>query len=354
MTDQPPFSLRRLGVVMRPNHDPREAWGVLNPATARGRDGELYLFPRLVAEGNNSRVGKARVLFDDDGTPVGVERLGIALEPEESWERNRRAAGVEDPRITWLADLDRYVMTYAAYGPLGPRIALAVSSDLERWGRIGPVSFAYDPELGTDLNLYCNKDAVLFPEPVPGPDGGPAYAMLHRPMWDIGWTVPGEGSPLPAALQDDRPGIWVSYVSVAEVGGDVRRLARVDGHRLVALSEHPWEALKIGAGPPPLRVAEGWLLLHHGVTGRLRPGHDLQPDVHYAAGAMILDAGDVARVVSRSATPLLEPETAEERRGTVDKVVFPTAVDPRADGSVDVYYGMADAAIGVARLERTG
>jgi predicted GH43/DUF377 family glycosyl hydrolase len=30
---------------------------------------------------------------------------------------------------------------------------------------------------------------------------------------------------------------------------------------------------------------------------------------------------------------------------------FPTAVDPRADGTFDVYYGMADTAIGVARLE---
>ena len=28
-----------------------------------------------------------------------------------------------------------------------------------------------------------------------------------------------------------------------------------------------FEELKIGAGPPPLRVDEGWLLIHHGVTG---------------------------------------------------------------------------------------
>ena len=78
--------LERLGIVMEPDlGDPREAWGVLNPAAARGADGELYLFPRLVAEGNYSRIGRARVLFDD-GAPVGVERLGLALEPEEDWE----------------------------------------------------------------------------------------------------------------------------------------------------------------------------------------------------------------------------------------------------------------------------
>src|SRR5918995_3185991 len=108
--------------------EPREAWGVLNPAAARGPDGELYLFPRLVAEGNYSRIGRARLLFED-GIPVGVERLGIALEPEESWERR----GVEDPRITFVQDLGLYLMAYTAFGPEGPRIALASSSDLKRW-----------------------------------------------------------------------------------------------------------------------------------------------------------------------------------------------------------------------------
>ena len=60
-------------------------------------------------------------------------------------------------------------MTYVAYGPLGPRLALAVSTDLRTWRRLGPVQFEYSRELDTDLNLFPNKDAVFFPEPVPGP-----------------------------------------------------------------------------------------------------------------------------------------------------------------------------------------
>ncbi len=52
-----PFRLQRLGVVMEPEPDnPTEAEGVLNPASACGRDGQLYLFPRLVARGNYSRI----------------------------------------------------------------------------------------------------------------------------------------------------------------------------------------------------------------------------------------------------------------------------------------------------------
>ncbi len=77
------FSVRRLGVLMSPKAgEPHEAWGVLNPGGARAQDGTLHLFPRLIAEGNYSRIGHARVRFDGD-MPVGVERLGGALEPQE-------------------------------------------------------------------------------------------------------------------------------------------------------------------------------------------------------------------------------------------------------------------------------
>ena len=47
------LTLRRLGMVVEPAPgDPMEVEGVLNPAAARGPDGELYLFPRLVARNN--------------------------------------------------------------------------------------------------------------------------------------------------------------------------------------------------------------------------------------------------------------------------------------------------------------
>jgi predicted GH43/DUF377 family glycosyl hydrolase len=207
------YSLERVGVLMeRDIDDPREAWGVLNPACARSREGDLLLFPRLVAEGNVSRVGVARVLLSDDGVPTGVQRLGVALEPDEPWERNAHTSGVEDPRITFVEDLDVHVMTYCAYGPLGPRIALAVSVDLNKWQRLGPVTFSYAPALRADLNLYPNKDALLFPSAVPGPDGTPCIAMLHRPMWDLSWIREGERTLLPEGLDDERNGIWVSYV----------------------------------------------------------------------------------------------------------------------------------------------
>ncbi len=346
------YTLRRVGVIMTPDPDnPDEVDGVLNPATGRGPDGDLYLLPRLVAGGNVSRVGLARVMITD-GVPTGVARLGVVLAPDAGWERATGHAGVEDPRVTWIPALSLHVMTYVAYGPLGPRSAVAVSDDLRTWRRLGPIHFHYQEELDTDLNLFCNKDIVFFGQPVPGPDGRPSFAALHRPMWDLDLVAPGLGTYLPAGITDDRAGIWISYVPVDEVMGDVYRLTQLSGHRQVALPVHDFEVLKIGAGPPPLRIPEGWLLIHHGVSGVLLPGVDRQPQVEYAAGAMILSAADPAVVLARTSGPLLSAQTDEERNGIVPNVVFPTAIED-IDGQLFVFYGMADSRIGVAALDRS-
>ena len=348
-----PYRLSRVGTVMEPEPGrTEEAEGVLNPASGYGPDGRLYLLPRMVARGNYSRIGLAEVLLDE-GVPVSVERRGIVLEPDEGWERGVDHGGVEDPRITWLPDLDVHIMTYVAFGPLGPRLALATSKDLRSWKRLGPVLFGYEPDMHLDINVFPNKDAVFFPEPVPGPDGKQCWAMLHRPMWNLGWIRAGERNVLPDGLDDPRPGIWISYVPVDEVGKDVSRLVRMSGHRLVALPEHQFEVTKIGAGPPPRRVPEGWLLLHHGVTGEIQSGSGFVPQqgLVYSAGAMILSVGDPGRVVARTSQPLMSPDNPEEQVGTVSNVVFPTCIEETSAGTF-VFYGMADARIGVARLDR--
>src|ERR671933_824370 len=139
-----PWPLHRLGIVMEPDiAAPRGAAGVLNPAVARGPDGQLSLLPRLVTAGNYSRIGLARVVFNRTGDPVGVERLGVVLEPQAPYERNPwTGGGVEDPRVTPLAARGLYVMTYTAYGPTGARLAAALSRDLVHWRRLGLVRFA--------------------------------------------------------------------------------------------------------------------------------------------------------------------------------------------------------------------
>src|SRR6195952_1612845 len=350
MTDTTfPYRLSRAGVIMTPEPgNDLEAEGVLNPATGHSPDGTLYLLPRLVATGNVSRVGLAKVIIEG-GVPTGVERESIVLEPDRGWERGVGNSGVEDPRVTFIPRLGLHVMTYVAYGPLGPKTAVATSTDLRSWTRLGPALFSYDDALDMDLNLFHNKDTVFFPEPVVAPDGVLSFAVLHRPMWDLDEIKLGQGVRLPAGIEDARQSIWIAYIPVEDVERDITRLAFWGQSRLLASPEFPFEALKIGGGPPPVRVPEGWLLLHHGVTGVLARGTDQQQKVNYAAGGMILDADDPTIILSRSTEPLLAAETEDEKSGIVPNVVFPTAIEA-IDGQHFVFYGMADSKIGVARL----
>jgi predicted GH43/DUF377 family glycosyl hydrolase len=346
------FQVERLGVVMEAlPGDPREAWGVLNPAAARGRDGELYLFPRVVAERNYSRIGIARVLFDNRGVPTGVHRLGFALEPEEAYERNGwSGGGVEDARITFVQPLDRYVMTYTAFGPFGPRIGLAVSDDLFHWERLGPVKLAYHPAYRTDFDLYLNKDAMLFPVALPDPSGRPAIVLIHRPSYEF-WGADRAGDTMtpPAGIGDLRPAMWLSYSPIAAIQQNRGALTFFGNHQVLAVPNQPWEEVKIGGGTPPVLTDLGWLVVYHGVArGSTEPeGHS---SVRYCAGVMVLDLENPSRILYRSRQPVLSPETAGERHGIVPDVVFPTAVDVRDARHIDVYYGMADSRIGVVRL----
>jgi predicted GH43/DUF377 family glycosyl hydrolase len=333
--------------------NPQEIEGVLNPAAARGPDGKLYLFPRLVAQGNYSRIGIARVLFNDDGDPTGVERLGIALEPEADYERRPNGGGgCEDPRITFVEPLQRYVMTYTAFSPLGPRIAFALSQDLFHWQRLGLATFG--KYQGVDVGDEDDKDASLFPVAIPNPAGQPDLAMLHRPLF--AGTRPEETAccPAPREVDLDRESIWISYSQLPPEDRVPCCIGRFTSHHRLATPVAPWERLKIGGGTPPILTRHGWLIVYHGVSDVAEPdnaGHQLC----YSAGAMVLSKEHPQLIRYRSAEPVLTPSLPEERVGAIANVVFPTGIDRRDDlGSpdrFDVYYGMADDRIGVARLD---
>jgi predicted GH43/DUF377 family glycosyl hydrolase len=349
-----PFQMHRLWPIMRPEPgNPQEVEGVLNPAAIRGLDGQLYLFPRMVGRGNYSRIGIARVLFNADGDPCGVERLGIALEPEADYElRPDGGGGCEDPRITFVEPLLEYVMTYTAFSPSGPRIALAVSDDLLHWTRLGLAEFG--PYQGIELSGVDNKDATLFPVFIPNPSGYPELALLHRPIFT---GTHGNGTahhPTPGDGQLDREAIWISYSRTHRPGNGSHHLSPFTSHHQLAAPVSSWERLKIGVGTPPVPTRHGWMVIYHGVSD-LRGPSDGGHRPTYSAGVMILSNDHPRRIRYRSAEPILSPELPQEREGTIANVVFPTGIDCRDDlgtpDRFDVYYGMADDQIGVARLD---
>ena len=267
------FSLQRLGMLMEPQAgNPHEVEGVLNPAAVRGPDGNLYLFPRLVARGNYSRIGIARVQFNAAGDPAGVERLGIALEPEAEYERRPDGSGgCEDPRITFVEPLKQYIMTYTAFSSRGPRIALAISTDLFHWRRLGLAKFG--PYKGIEFDDVDDKDASLFPVVIPDPSGQPELAMLHRPLFP--GTRPEETACRPETreVDIDRESIWISYCQMSLDNKPFRTGQFIFHHRLAA-PVSPWERLKIGGGTPPVLTRHGWLIIYHGVSEIGKPKTD--------------------------------------------------------------------------------
>jgi predicted GH43/DUF377 family glycosyl hydrolase len=348
------LSLRRLGMLMEPTPgDPMEVEGILNPAAARGPDGELYLFPRLVARNNYSRIGIARVRFNDMGDPCAAERVGIALEPDAEYERRPGGGGgCEDPRVTYVEPLKHYVMSYTAFSAAGPRIALAVSEDLLHWRRIGLVTFA--PYRGLDSDGVDDKDASVFPVAIPNPSKRPELAILHRPLFPGTRPEDTVCHSTPRSVDLDRESIWISYRPMDIDREDSPEIGQFTSHHRLATPVSPWERLKIGGGTPPVLTRHGWLIVYHGVSGVADPDTGVS-ELRYSAGVMILCKDHPQKILYRSAHPVLTPETPQERAGTISDVVFPTGIDRRDDlgqpDRFDVYYGMADRRIGVARLD---
>jgi predicted GH43/DUF377 family glycosyl hydrolase len=98
--------------------------------------------------------------------------------------------------------------------------------------------------------------------------------------------------------------------------------------------ERSWESRKIGAGPPPIKTEDGWLLLYHGVEGR-------RGETIYRAGAALLDLHNPSRVIARSREPILEPTEDYEKYGDVPNVVFPEGAVV-LEGKLYLYYGGGD------------
>jgi len=337
-------TITRLGVVLSPDGSPNEMEGVLNPASATARDGTLLLYPRLVAEGNISRVGLC--IGRRDGDQVRFERHGYVLEPSADYELRTAPGGMgcEDPRVTFVPCLDRYVMAYTAFGPSGPRIAVALSEDGYAWKRLGLLRFAPGLPAGDD------KDGAFFPEPVTSPEGVRSLAIYHRPMLRLS-TLDGRGA-IPTLLElppEERESTCIGYIPLDPVLRDINNLLDVEESALVLAPDAPWCRLKTGGGTPPVRVEEGWFSIFHGVDA-IDEGNG-RYKMRYSAGFVVHDAERPHIVKYRSHTAQMIPEGVDELHGIVANVVFPTAIDVRGDRLYEFYYGMADARIGRARLQ---
>ena len=164
-----------------------------------------------------------------------------------------------------------------------------------------------------------DKDVVLFPRNVAESEFQ-RYMLLHRPS---AWVGP--------QYNTEKPSIWIAE-------GD--SVTNYDKHSLLIKPEETWEALKIGAGVPPIKTEKGWLVIYHGVN-----------ENHvYSAGAILLDIKEPTKILGRTRTPILSPEEQYELKGDVNNVVFPTGACI-LDNMLFVYYGAADKVCCLATIE---
>jgi len=270
---------------------------VFNPGATRLQDGTTLLLCRVEDHRGHSHLCAARSANGMDGwkiDPVPTFEPDPVKHPAEVW-------GVEDPRITYVPELEKYAITYVSFSRAGPCVSMAFTSDFVEFERVGVVM---PPE---------DKDAALLPQRF-----GAYWAMVHRPVSTTGAHV------------------WISY------SPDLRHWG---SHHVVLPARRGgwWDAHKIGLSPPPIKTDRGWIIMYHGVrhTGA---------GCIYRLGLALLDLETPERVVLRGDSWLFGPEKDYERHGDVDNVVFPCGftVDDDGDG-VNIYYGAADTCISLAR-----
>ncbi|MFQ3548754.1 MAG: glycoside hydrolase family 130 protein [Armatimonadota bacterium] len=229
----------------------------------------------------------------DDGYHFNVDDHPCMVPGKEEPFRTYERRGIEDPRITYLEG--SYYIMYTAYSKYGARLALAKTQDFKEFERIALIS---QPE---------NKDGCLFPKKIRG-----KYARLDRPYGG------GTGN------------MWVSYSDDLVYWGDSEIVMTTRGGY--------WDTTRIGACATPIETEYGWLHIYHGVK-------DTSAGPLYRMGAVLLDLENPAKVICRSAVPILTPREYYERVGDVGNVVFSCGAILEDDGRLRIYYGAADTCI---------
>jgi predicted GH43/DUF377 family glycosyl hydrolase len=213
--------------------------------------------------------------------------------PEELW-------GIEDPRLTYVPELQQYAVAYTSFSRGGPGVSLALTKDFRTFERYGVIMSPDD------------KDAALLPCRIGG-----FWALVHRPMTPLGAHM------------------WVSY------SPDLRHWGR---HRIMLEARLGawWDANKIGLTSTPIETERGWLVLYHGVR-------QTASGCIYRLGLALFDTQHPDQCLLRGDSWIFGPETDYERGGDVHDVVFPCGHTIAPDGdTLNVYYGAADSCIGLA------
>lgn len=279
----------------------RDLWpypvnSVFNAGVASLPDGDTLLLCRVEDRRGLSHLCAARSANGVDEWRIDEQPTLTANPgeyPEEIW-------GIEDPRITWVPELEQFAIAYTSFARGGPGVSLALTRDFRSFERYGVIM---PPE---------DKDAALLPRKIRG-----FWALIHRPMTTLGAHM------------------WVSY------SPDLRHWGN---HKIMLEARRGgwWDANKIGLCSPPIETASGWLALYHGVR-------QTASGCIYRIGLALFDLDNPELCLKRGDSWLFGPEAPYERGGDVNDVVFPCGQTIGADGdTIHLYYGAGDSCVALA------
>ena len=290
------FTRYSLNPILTAKDWPYSINSVFNAGATLLPDGSTLLLCRVEDRRGHSHLCAARSVNGVNNWMIDTEPSMPALPelyPEEVW-------GIEDPRVTFVPELDQYAVVYTSYSRGGPGVSLAMTKDFRTYERFGVIMPPDD------------KDAALLPRRING-----FWALIHRPMTPLGAHI------------------WISY------SPDLRHWG---SHKLMLEARRGgwWDANKIGMSPPPIETPRGWLMIYHGV--RRTPSSSI-----YRLGLALFDLGQPEKCLVRGDSWMFAPEAEYERRGDVQDVVFPCGYTIAADGdTINLYYGAADSSIALA------
>jgi predicted GH43/DUF377 family glycosyl hydrolase len=222
------------------------------------------------------------------------------LSPETDYEQG---GGIEDPRLVKFGTT--YYLTYTGYNRRDAQLCLATSRDLVHWERRGVIL----PASKGRWNVGWTKAGAIVPQQIDG-----KYWMYFLGT---------------AADKTDQMGIaWSTDLLHWTEPLDAPVLPRRPGR---------FDSRVVEPGPPPIVIKDAIVLVYNGADDNLV----------YRTGIARFDRHAPQRVLSRTDTPLFEPETPWETTGQVRNVVFVEGMIERR-GRYLFYYGGADKYVGVA------
>ncbi|KAK6456471.1 glycosyl hydrolase [Scheffersomyces xylosifermentans] len=311
-----PFTKYENNPILRPNPDNDFESAYLYNATAIVVDDKVYLLYRAQNEAKLSSVGLA---WSEDG--VNFTRYSIPiLTATEPWEQG---GGIEDPRIVRDPVSKLFIVTYTAYDLHHARLCVATSEDLFHWKKYPSFipedwhDIAYNGNGDPHVRKQWSKSGAIFTEKAP--DG--KYYMI--------W---GDSS-LYLAESDD-------LVNWSVLDKDFTKATFAD-------RKLKFESRLIESGPAPIKLDNGknqWIFVYNAST---TGSEDLPPN-SYTISEMLIDYDNIkAGPIARLETPILKPESDNEKEGQVNKVVFCEGM-VQFKGKWFLYFGQADSELGVA------